>query len=333
MRIQIVTDAWTPQINGVVRTLQSIAGEISEIGHSVGFVTPEAFPTLPCPTYPEIRLSLTTVGGVGKRIRAFRPDAIHIATEGPLGHAARRFSLREGLPFTTAFHTKFPEYVHARFGVPVSWGYALLRRFHGEAVRTMVGTPTVRRELEGHGFRHLVDWGRGVDVDLFHPHKSDILDLPRPIAIYVGRVAVEKNLGDFLDLDLPGTKVIIGDGPARETLARRYPEAVFVGAKHGEELASHYAAADVFVFPSRTDTFGLVLLEALASGVPVAAYPVAGPRDVIDGAPVGCLDADLARAAQTALDIDPAACRAFAETRSWRSSAEQFLANLAPFNA
>ena len=333
LRIQIVSDAWRPQVNGVVRTLETVAGELRGMGCEVDFITPDRFRTFPCPTYPEIRLAVLPQRRLARFIDGYQPAAIHIATEGPLGHAARRYCLRRGLPFTTAFHTRFPEYVQARSGVPVALTYAVLRRFHRPAARIMVATPSLRSELERRGFRNLAMWGRGVDLELFRPRPKTALPGPRPAWLYVGRVAVEKNIRAFLALDLPGTKHIVGDGPMLEELRRRHPEAQFHGARHGEALAAAYAAADVFVFPSLTDTFGLVLLEALASGVPVAAYPVTGPRDVIGDAPVGALDADLGRAARRALEADPAACRAFAERHSWRASAEQFLGNLAPFEA
>ncbi len=263
---------------------------------------------------------------------AAAPCAIHIATEGPLGHAARRYCLARGLPFTTAYHTRFPEYVRARARVPLAWTYAVMRRFHRPSSGVMVATASLRHELEAHGFANIRDWTRGVDLSLFYPRAS-ILDLPRPILMYVGRVAVEKNIGAFLELDTPGTKVVVGDGPQRVELQRRFPETVFVGSLQGEDLAAHYASADVFVFPSRTDTFGLVLIEALACGVPVAAYPVPGPLDVIGESGAGALDADLGRAVQRALAIDRETARAHALTFTWRRSAENFLNNLKPFDA
>lgn len=333
MRILIVTDAWLPQVNGVVRTYQTLARELAAIGHETRFVTPQDFRTLPCPTYPEIRLALLPARRLARLIEAAQPAAVHIATEGPLGLAARRYCLRRGLPFTSSFHTKFPEYLHARTRVPVRWGYAAMRWFHGPSQALMVATQGVEDELAAWGLGRLRRWTRGVDTELFRPRDKGFLDLPRPVWLYVGRVAVEKNIEAFLGLDLPGTKLVVGDGPQRADLARRFPATVFAGAKAGEDLAAHYAAADVFVFPSRTDTFGLVLLEALASGLPVAAYPVAGPRDVIGDAPVGALDEDLGAAARRALALDPAACRAFACGRGWAASAAQFLGNLAPFDA
>lgn len=331
MRIQIVSDAWEPQVNGVVRTLQHTSAELRRMGHDVDFITPDQFRTIPCPTYPEIRLALRPAPGLARRIDGFQPAAIHIATEGPLGMAARRYCLKRGLPFTTAFHTRFPEYVHARTRLPVSWSYAFMRRFHAPATRTMVATDSLRQDLADRGFGHLAMWSRGVDIELFKPRPKTDNGLARPIYLFVGRVAVEKNIGAFLSLDLDGTKMVVGDGPQRPELQRRHPDVRFVGAKYGEDLAAHYANADVFVFPSLTDTFGLVVLEALASGLPVAAYPVTGPKDVINGAPVGCLDLDLEKAARSALKLNVETCREFAVDRSWASCAEQFLDNLAPF--
>lgn len=332
MRIVIVTDAWTPQVNGVVRTYQTLKGVMEGMGHGVEFITPGQFRGFPCPTYPEIRLALFPGRKLARLIEAAQPAAIHIATEGPLGLAARAYCLKRKLPFTTAFHTKFPEYVYARSRLPVRWGYAAVRWFHGPSQAVMVATQGIEDELHDWGLTRIRRWTRGVDTELFRPRAKSFLDLPRPISLYVGRVAVEKNIEAFLKLDLPGTKLVVGDGPQKAELARRYPDVVFAGAKAGEDLAAHYAAADVFVFPSRTDTFGLVLLEALASGVPVAAYPVAGPRDVLGDAPVGVLDDDLRRAVLAALAVSPEACRGFALARSWMASAEQFLGNLAPFD-
>mgnify|MGYP001809678937 FL=1 len=331
MNILIITDAWTPQVNGVVRTISTVRGELEAMGHTVEVIGPDRFRTVPMPTYPEIRLAL----GAGRRLRAMieamRPDCIHIATEGPLGFAARRWCLKRGIPFTTAYHTRFPEYVRDRVPVPLALSYAVVRRYHKPASAVMVATPSIEQDLLARGFTNIRRWTRGVDTDLFRPRDKGFLDLPRPISLYVGRVAVEKNLEDFLKLDLPGTKVVVGDGPARAELQAKYPEVHWAGARHGEDLARHYAAADVFVFPSRTDTFGLVLLEALASGVPVAAYPVPGPLDVVDGSGAGCLSEDLAEAVETALTIPPERCRDYALGFSWRRSAEQFLANLRPF--
>jgi glycosyltransferase involved in cell wall biosynthesis len=331
MRIAIVTDAWLPQVNGVVRTMTRMVDELGRLGHEVRVVSPDLFRSLPCPTYPEIRLALLPRRRLGQLLDAFQPCAVHVSTEGPLGRAARAYCRARGYPFTTAYHTKFPEYVRARTGMPVGLSYAVLRRFHADSAGVMTATPSLRRELAERGFTHLLPWSRGVDTELFRPRDKGFLDLPRPVFLYVGRVAVEKNVEAFLALDLPGSTLVVGDGPQRAELARRYPGAHFAGARHGEDLARHYAAADVFVFPSRTDTFGLVLLEALASGLPVAAFPVPGPLDVVGDAGVGCLDEDLRRAALEALAIPPERCRAYALQFSWRRCAEQFLANLQPF--
>jgi len=330
MRILIATDAWQPQVNGVVRTLNTVGEELRAMGHDVGYVTPNEFRSFPMPTYPEIRLAIDT-WRVPSFIDSFAPDAIHIATEGPIGMAARRYCLRRGLPFTTSFHTRFPEYIHARTRMPLAISYAAVRRFHRPARAVMVATQSIRDDLARRGFGNLAHWTRGVDTKLFKPGDKSFLQDARPIALYVGRVAIEKNIKAFLDLDLEGTKYVVGDGPQIEELRKRYPDVRFVGAKFGEELSRYYAAADVFVFPSRTDTFGNVMLEALACGVPVAAYPVAGPLDVINGHKVGILDEDLAGAAKAALQVPAAACRNFALGMSWRASAEQFLGNLAPF--
>ncbi|MDR6771422.1 glycosyltransferase family 1 protein [Azospirillum sp. BE72] len=331
MNILIVSDAWHPQVNGVVRTIGTVRDELEAMGHSVEVIGPDRFRTLPMPTYPEIRLALGAKRRLWAMIDGMRPDCIHIATEGPLGFAARSYCLKHGKPFTTAYHTRFPEYVRDRAPIPLALSYAVVRRFHKPSSAVMVATQTIEDALKGRGFTNIRRWTRGVDTELFHPRDKGFLDLPRPVSMYVGRVAVEKNLEDFLRLDLPGTKVVVGDGPAREELQRKYPGVHWVGAKHGEELAKHYAAADVFVFPSRTDTFGLVLLEALASGVPVAAYPVPGPLDVVDGSGAGCLDVDLKRAVEGALTIPAQTCRDYALGYSWRRSAEQFLSNLRPF--
>lgn len=329
MRLAIVTDAWLPQVNGVVRTLGHTISELGKSGHAVTVISPAGFRTVPCPTYPEVRLALRSGRAVRRRLDELAPDAVHVATEGPLGLTARRWCLRRGLPFTTAYHTRFPEYVRARAPIPLAVGYAAARWFHGKATRTLVTTPSMMRLLESRGFTNLALWGRGVDTDLFRPRDKAFLDLPRPVYLYFGRLAVEKGIDDFLRLDLPGTKLVVGDGPAAAALRRRYPGAVFAGCRHGEDLAAHVAASDVFVFPSRTDTFGLVLLEAMACGVPVAAYPVTGPADVVIQGVTGVLDDDLRRAALAALALDPGACRRHALAHSWEAATRQFLSALA----
>ena len=329
LRLLIVTDAWSPQVNGVVRTLETLGKDLESLGHEVRYATPEGRFTVPLPTYSEIRLAIFPRRSLERLIDSFRPDAIHIATEGPMGLSARAICLRRRMPFTTSFHTRFPEYVNARFPfIPQSAVYRFLRWFHGPAKTMMVATLSLKQELETHGFRNVRIWSRGVDVEKFHPIAGAELPFPRPIWLYVGRVAVEKNIEAFLELDLPGTKVVIGDGPARGQLERRYRNARFLGPKMGEELVRHYAASNVFVFPSKTDTFGLVMLEALACGVPVAAFPVQGPRDVIGDTDVAVLDDDLGEGCLKALSIPSDACRAFALTRSWRTCTTQFLSNL-----
>jgi glycosyltransferase involved in cell wall biosynthesis len=328
MRVLVATDAWHPQVNGVVRTLTMTAEAAKALGVDVGFLTPQSFRTVAMPSYPDLRLALPYGAKIARLIDEARPDSIHIATEGPIGLAVRRYCRKHGVPFTTSFHTRFPEYVSARLPVRESWIWAALRAFHRHSQAVMAATPALANELRARGFRNVVLWPRGVDTSLFHPRIAD-LGLPRPVFLCVGRVAVEKNLEAFLELELPGTKVIVGDGPARAALARKYPQAVFLGARQGEELADIYAAADVFVFPSKTDTFGLVLLEALASGVPVAAFPVTGPRDVLGSAPVGALNDDLRLACLASLRISPQACLEFAARHTWEVSARAFIENMA----
>lgn len=333
MKIAIVTDAWRPQTNGVVQTLSTTAQTLRAAGHEVLVIEPSHFRTFPCPTYPEIRLAWLPYRRLAQLLREFAPDCIHVATEGTLGMAARSWCQRHRFAFTTSYHTQFPEYVRARVPIPLALSYAHLRRFHSAAVRTMVATPTLQKQLETRGFRNIVRWTRGVEVELFKPGPKEFLDLPRPIFVYMGRVAVEKNIEAFLGLDLPGTKLVIGDGPARRSLQAQFRATQFVGYKFGAELAAHLAAADVFVFPSRTDTFGLVLLEALACGVPVAAYPVTGPIDVIENGATGVLNEDLRIAALAALQLNPTHCRAFALAHTWEAATQQFLGNLAPREA
>jgi glycosyltransferase involved in cell wall biosynthesis len=327
MRILVATDAWHPQVNGVVRTLTNMAEAARAFGVEISFLTPQSFRTVAMPSYPDLRLALPGPARIARLIAAARPDSIHIATEGPIGLLVRRYCRQHKLPFTTSFHTRFPEYISARLPIPEPWIWAALRAFHGPSQAVMAATPALAGELRARGFRNVVLWPRGVDANQFHPRAAD-LGLPRPVFLCVGRVAVEKNLEAFLDLDLPGTKVIVGDGPARAALTRKYPQAVFLGARQGEELAQAYAAADVFVFPSKTDTFGLVLLEALASGLPVAAFPVTGPRDVIGNEPVGALNDDLRIACLTAVTISPQACLAFAARHTWEASARAFVENI-----
>ena len=329
MRIAIATDAWSPQVNGVVTTLSQTREELIAQGHEVLMITPEGRRTIACPTYPEIRLALFAGRRIGRDLDSFQPDCIHIATEGPIGLIVRRYCRVRGLQFTTAYHTQFPEYVRARVPVPVGLTVRVLRWFHGPAARTMVPTPGVQRLLEERGFDNVVIWTRGVRCDVFSPDDPFAYDLPRPIWIYTGRVAVEKNIGEFLDLDLPGSKVIVGDGPDRKRLAEAYPQCHFPGYKFGRDLARHIAGADVFVFPSKTDTYGIVMLEAMACGLPVAAFPVTGPIDVVRHGQTGVLNTNLKHACKSALGLDAGECRRYAESRSWRNSAEQFVSHLA----
>jgi glycosyltransferase involved in cell wall biosynthesis len=333
MKVAILTDAWRPQVNGVVTTLIRTGEGLGALGHEVRFLGPDSFRTVPCPTYPEIRLSLLPNRRLHAWLDEFDPDAVHIATEGPLGLAMRRAMIRRGLRFTTSYHTQFPQYLRARIPMPLAWSYGLLRWFHGRAERVMVNTDRVRRELEARGFSNLVHWGRGVDTALFRPRDKSFLDLPRPVFAYAGRVAVEKNIEAFLSLDLPGTRLVIGDGPAMQEMQARYPDVVYTGYRFGEALAATLASADVFVFPSRTDTFGLVMLEAMSCGLPVAAYPVTGPIDVVRDGLTGILHEDLRRAALEALKLDPAASRAQALENTWETATRQFEGHLAEARA
>lgn len=325
----IVTDAWHPQINGVVRSIERTVEELLRMDMPVEVLSPADFFTVPCPTYAEIRLSLTTPAALRRRVLAGGYDHLHIATEGPLGLMAARVARSLGIVYTTSYHTRFPEYLSARMPVPVSWSYAWLRGFHNAGHGCMVATPTLERDLTARGFTRLMRWSRGVDHELFRPREGSALgeEIAGPIFMYVGRVAVEKNIAAFLDLDLPGTKVVVGDGPQLADLRARYPQVLFTGSKTGEDLAWHYSSADVVVFPSRTDTFGNVLLEALAAGVPVAAYPVMGPLDILEGTGAGVLDEDLGRAAVAALAISRDRCREVALSYSWQASTRQFLGN------
>jgi glycosyltransferase involved in cell wall biosynthesis len=332
MRVLIATDAWRPQINGVVRTYETLKTQCAALGHEIGFLTPAGFRTLPCPTYPEIRLALLRRRDAARAMQDFAPDYVHVATEGPIGLAMRGHCLRIGKPFTTSYHTRFPEYVAARLPVPEAWGYALERWFHNAGAGTMVATPSLMSELRGKGLKRLLPWSRGVDTQTFRPREGRIFG-EGPVFLYVGRVSVEKNIGAFLALDLPGRKAVVGGGPALEALQARHPAVTFTGPLVGEALAQAYASADVFVFPSRTDTYGVVLLEALASGLPVAAYPVTGPIDVVEQGRVGFLDEDLRKAALQALTVDPRVCRDYALTFSWEKCARQFLDNISQANA
>ncbi|MBL4595084.1 MAG: glycosyltransferase family 1 protein [Robiginitomaculum sp.] len=335
MRIMLVTDAWEPQVNGVVRTLTKTVAECRAMGHEVEVIHPGlGYKTFPLPTYPEIKMSLGAKPDIERRIKDFAPDGIHIATEGSLGQAARSLCLKWGWPYSTSYHTKFPEYVSARFPfIPLAAGYWFMRRFHNTGGCMMVATPSMRDDLATKGFKNIIPWARGVDTQMFRPELRDekngmFKDLPKPIFLNVGRVAVEKNIEKFLETDLPGTKIVVGDGPALETLRAKYPDAVFTGNKFGEDLARHFADADVFVFPSLTDTFGLVILESMACGTPVAGFCVPGPKDIIPGSNAGAVNDDLRVAAMACLELNRNQVRAYAETYSWKACAEEFVNNL-----
>jgi glycosyltransferase involved in cell wall biosynthesis len=324
MKIVIVTDAWEPQVNGVVRTLTQTRDHLIQFGHQVEMITPESFHTIPCPTYPSIPLALFPGRKIAKMLEASEADAVHIATEGTLGMAARRWCIRNKVKFTTSYHTQFPEYISLRAPIPLSWSYAWFRRFHGKAERTLVPTVSQQQRLQKRGFKNVVVWGRGVDTEIFTPNEPVTVESAKPLFVNMGRVAVEKNIEAFLELDLPGSKMVIGDGPDRAALEAKYPKVKFVGAKFGKELASWVAAADVFVFPSKTDTFGLVILEAMACGVPVAAYPVTGPMDIIEEGVTGCLDKNLQQAALAALAVDAEQCVNFSRNNSWQACSRAF---------
>lgn len=332
MKFVLVSDAWEPQVNGVVRTWQHVTREMRELGHETEVINPSMFKTIGAPRYPEIRLAIMPGRAVKRKLDALKPDAIHIATEGPLGMAARKYCVKNKIQYTTSYHTQFPHYLRQYFGIPKRLSYKFIRWFHGHANHTLVPTQQVGKELERQGMTNIVVWSRGVDTHLFKPDydvPEDIQDLPKPIFVYAGRIAIEKNIEAFLELDLPGTKLVIGDGPPRESLERKYPNATFVGYKFGEELAAHYAAGNVFVFPSKTDTFGVVMLEANACGLPVAAYPVTGPIDVVQQGQTGYVYKDLREAAIEALELDKAPCIAFAHRNSWARCAQTVIDHLA----
>jgi glycosyltransferase involved in cell wall biosynthesis len=337
LKIIVATDAWEPQTNGVVTTLKATIERLGRLGHEVRVISPQGLLSIPAPSYPEIRLAIAPGFHIARQMKEFRPHAIHIATEGPIGVAARRYCRRHRLPFTTSYHTRYPEYLNARWPIPISVSYAWLRRFHGAAARTFVSSNSLRTQLSERGFQHLHKWQRGVDLQLFRPlpgtMPAELEGLPRPIMAYMGRVAIEKNIDAFLRLKVPGTKLIVGNGPARNELAARYPDAVFVGFRFGDELAAMLSAADVFVFPSLTDTFGLAMIEALACGVPVAAFPVPGPIDVIEAGVTGVLNDDLAVAIEGALLLDREVCADRAKAFTWEAATEQFLEGLEPVPA
>jgi glycosyltransferase involved in cell wall biosynthesis len=331
VRIAIATDAWAPQTNGVVTTLKATAEVLERQGHQVRVISPQGVRCIPCPSYPEIRLAISPGSYVARELKAFRPHAIHIATEGPLGMAVRRYCRHRDVPFTTSYHTRYPEYVRARWPIPLDLSYAWLRRFHGSAVRTFISSHSLEEQLSRRGFRKLHLWRRGVDLRRFRPQGEihpEIAGLPRPVMAYMGRLAVEKNLDAFLKLDVPGTKLLIGDGPARAALAERHPGVFFAGYRYGDELARMLGSADVFVFPSLTDTFGLAMIEALACGVPVAAFPVPGPLDVIEQGVTGVLHENLGVAIRSALHLDRRVCAERARAFTWDAATQQFLAGL-----
>jgi len=323
MRLLIVSDAWAPQVNGVVTSLRALVAELEAMGHQVRLLSPAEFRSRPCPSYPEIPLAWD-LWKVGPAIEAFAPDCVHLATEGPLGWAARRWLLRRGLAFTTAIHTRFPEYLNNRWAwLPLSFGYAVLRRFHAPSAAVLVSSERMRGAFADWGVQGLELWRKGVDITQFRAGPGPA---EGPVFLYVGRLAPEKNLEAFLDLDLPGLKRVVGDGPSRGELQARYPQVEFLGYRHGEALAEAYCAASVLVFPSRTDTLGLVMYEALACGTPVAAFPVPGPLDVLEEGVTGAIDSDLRKACLRALALDRQACAEWAAGQSWRLSAQQFLA-------
>ena len=334
MRIMIVTDAWEPQVNGVVRTLSRTVDELRQMGHKVEMVTPsDGYYTLPLPTYSEIKLAIGARADIEHRFEVFEPEALHIATEGTLGITARSVCIENNFPFSTSYHTQYPEYISARFPVPEDWGYAYVRWFHEVSGRVMVATQSMKERLEENGFKNIEIWSRGVDTEQFSPDlrladRGPFAGMKLPISLYVGRVSVEKNVEKFLELDLPGTKVVVGDGPAREELGHKFSDVRFLGSKFGEDLSACYANADVFVFPSVTDTFGLVILEAMATGTPVAAFNAPGPKDIIPGSNAGVIGDDLRANVIACLELDRSVVREFAAKFSWRACTEQFLENL-----
>ncbi|MEO0799044.1 MAG: glycosyltransferase family 1 protein [Pseudomonadota bacterium] len=327
MRVLVATDAWRPQVNGVVRTYERLDLEIRKSGCELAIVSPNEFRSIPCPTYPEIRLAVPGYQYLIERVTCINPDAVHIATEGPVGWMMRAYCRGRNIPFTTAFHTRFPDYLKSRFGVPLSWTFATQRHFHNAGAGIMVASQSLATELSARGFQPVMPWTRGVDTDLFHPRKTRLFG-DGPVFLYVGRVAVEKNIEAFLNLDLPGRKVVVGTGPLLEHLRAQYPDVTFTGKKVGEDLAACYASADVFCFPSRTDTFGIVLIEALASGLPVAAFPVTGPRDIVHDGVSGALSEDLREACLRALDLKPAGALETASHYTWDNTARLFLSNI-----
>lgn len=333
MRILVATDAWPPQVNGVVRTYERLAAEVTALGIELVFLTTAHFRSISCPGYREIHLAVPSARRAARAIEEARANFIHIATEGPVGWMARAYCLRHDLSFTTSYHTKFPEYAAALLSIPSSWAYAPIARFHAQSAGIMVASPSLARDLDRRGFSRLMPWTRGVDTELFRPRDVRLFGKAEPVFLYAGRVSKEKNIEAFLDADLPGVKVVVGGGPHLAALERRYRGAIFTGVKSGTELARHYASADVFVFPSLTDTFGLVLLEAMACGLPVAAFPVTGPIDIVEHGKSGILDGDLAAAARRALALDRNSARARALEFTWAHAARIFADNVRTANA
>jgi glycosyltransferase involved in cell wall biosynthesis len=327
MKILLATDAWRPQVNGVVRTYEQLVAEARAAGDEIVVLGPAEFRTVPCPGYRQIQLAIPDYGKAFSFVRACQPDAIHIATEGPVGRMVRRYCQKHDLPFSTSYHTKFPEYLATRFWIPAALTYASMRRFHNSGGAMMVATQSLADDLRARGFKTGVAWSRGVDTKLFQPRPVRQFGEDR-VLLYVGRVASEKNIEAFLSAKAEGRKIVVGDGPELAKLRRQFPDAVFTGELSGDRLAEAYASADVFVFPSLTDTFGIVLLEAMASGLPVAAYPVTGPKDVVMDAVTGSLNRDLAQAIEAASGLKRARIRATAETYSWSNVYRQFLSNL-----
>ena len=326
MRILIATDAWRPQVNGVVRTYERLIKKIKALNGSARILSPREFYTVPCPTYPEIRLALLNIASVARRVEKFRPDHIHVATEGPIGLMTLRYCLKENIKFTTSYHTRFPEYMAARFPVKESWFYSIQRHFHNAGNGMMVATQSLAEVLSEKGFNNIMHWSRGVDTEIFYPRDVRLFGND-PVFLYVGRVSIEKNIEAFLKAKLPGKKVVVGGGPQLELLREQYKDVLFTGPKAGEELAQHYSSADVFVFPSLTDTFGIVLIEAMASGLPVAGFPVTGPKDIINQGVTGFIGKDIGQSAIQALELNQEDCIQAAEKYNWKNSAQEFLRN------
>ena len=328
MKILIVTDAWYPQVNGVCRTLKNLGDELKKIGHQVEYIEPNQFFTVPMPKYNEIKLSLNVWPRVGKLISKADADIIHIATEGPIGIFAKRYCVKNKLKFTTSYHTQFDKYLKLYYPyLPIKLAQKFLKGFHSKAEKILVTTQSMKDELQEIGFDKdkMVVWTRGANHGAFQKPKKINLEYKRPIYLYVGRVSIEKNIRAFLDLDLEGTKLIVGKGPDLDKLKKEYPEAIFRGERTNGELASYFASSDVFVFPSKTDTFGIVIIEALKCGLPVAAYPVAGPKDIFNGTNIGSLNNDLKKAALEALKSDRSACIEHAKKYTWENCAKIFL--------